>query len=355
MTGRPAGGQHSRGVPGRQIPVVAGRAIFGIVDGELLKEVGGIGPVAAVEQFHPPGEPFAELLVGGPDGLAPAEDLDDLDRIGLARQHERSEPADEQCVEPLHRCRRGEQPRGEQLVHVLDARRRIGGIPHRLQFAGDGTEADLARIEADARGHPLRDWMRRVETIDGVSYFNRRQTGVQPCRLLLLPLPAQPSCERTREPEGTRRSPDTERAVAAAAPDKASTGRDQPAEHLVVLVQQVVQFIASQVLRQVGVTLHVGRQADGAEQLLPGVRVHFNRHLSPDVAIAGQQAHEHGEGQLNQQRHGQRHEQSAAAEEPLGQHHEADSEADGGRRGLHAWQQPRQKPDEPAEGEHDHQ
>src|SRR4029079_12697759 len=169
------GCQHSRGVAAGQIPAGAPGTILGIVDGELLEEAGGTGPVASVKQFHPPGEAFAELLVGGPDGLAPADDFGDLDWIGLARQHERSERADEQHVESPYRRSRSEQARGEQLVHVLDARSRIGRIPHRLQFAGDGTEANLARIEADARGHPLRNWMRRVETIDGVSYFNLRK------------------------------------------------------------------------------------------------------------------------------------------------------------------------------------
>ena len=84
---------------------------------------------------------------------------------------------------------------------------------------------------------------------------------------------------------GGRDLPHRQRAVAATPPDQAPPCGHQPAKHLVVVVQQVVQLVAVEVLGQAGVAGDVGGQADAPKELLPCVRVDFNRHLLPDVPI----------------------------------------------------------------------
>ena len=137
------------------------------------------------------------------------------------------------------------------LFSSFDTGRRVGGIPDGLELAADRTQSNLAGVQTDAGRQLLRGRMARVEAIDGVTDFDGRQAGVQTTLLLGVVLAASPTCYHSGEPGPLRGLPHAQCAVPASTPDEAAPGLDEPAEHLVILVQELVQLVGRQVFGSV--------------------------------------------------------------------------------------------------------
>src|SRR5262249_38940400 len=146
-----------------------------------------------------------------------ADEFVDHEWLGLARQHERSEPPRQERVESREHLVRSQDPCAKTLVELLDPRRRVDNVADRPVLVvvdrSDMAEDHLPGMETDARRY-LDVTRLTIEAIDRRRQLASRMTGSA----------AEGGVGRRRGPDGECRIPDD-------VGDRASVAADRLEEH----------------------------------------------------------------------------------------------------------------------------